>query len=93
MFFINAVIPVVSLFVLFIMGGLGAGDIKLLSVMATVVGVRWTYKTFAASVFLAGCVAIVICIKEQKISKRKLHYSYYIGAGFLLVWLAEELIK
>ncbi len=82
-FFINALWPILLLYMLFIVGGLGAGDIKLFSVMSALVGANITGRVMIISVFIAGVAAIAICIKERKIVKRRLHYSFYITAGFL----------
>lgn len=91
-FCFNAIWPVILLYLLFILGGLGAGDIKLFSVMSTMVGPMLTAKTVLFSIFLAGSVALSFCIKERRIVSRKLHYSYYILSGYLLVCLAEEIL-
>ena len=90
-FIIEAIWPYLLLYLLFILGGMGSGDIKLFSVIATMVGAAMTIRTMIYAVLLAGVVAIILCIKERKIVDRKLHFSYYITAGFFMARLWEEL--
>ena len=82
-FIIMAIWPIGLLMLLYLCGkSIGAGDIKLFSVMATLVGVSATVKTFVLSVFLAGITIVAISIKEGQLLRRKLHYSYYMTAAF-----------
>lgn len=90
-FVLNAIWPIVLLYLLFSIGAIGAGDIKLFSVMSSMVGATVINKTILYSIFLAGGAAILLCIKEHEIIKRKLHFSYYISAGYFIVWLMEVL--
>lgn len=85
-FFIGkAIWPILLLSLLNLARGLGAGDVKLFSVMSTMVGAADLVTTFIYSVMLAGVIAIGLCIKNGHIVKRKLHYSYYIAAAFFLL--------
>ena len=82
-FLIMAIWPIGLLLLLFILGrSIGAGDIKLFSVMATLVGARATLDTMVLSVFLAGFTIIVISLYERQLLRRKLHYSFYMTAAF-----------
>lgn len=84
-FLIKAITPVLLLMLLYCLRGLGAGDIKLFSVMCTFVGIRFTVDVMVISVMLAGIAVLLIFIYEGKIDrKRKLHYSFYIAAGFFI---------
>lgn len=83
-FLIKAVWPVIILFLLYILKGLGAGDIKLFSVMSTVVGTHLTAEAMIASVMLAGVAVLGLLIYERRLDlKRRLHFSFYITAAFL----------
>ena len=88
-FLIKALWPIACLSLLYIFGKqLGAGDIKLFSVMSTLVGVEITVNTMIISVVLAGITIIVLSIVKGQLIKRKLHYSFYItGAFFLLQYI------
>ncbi len=84
-FITKAIWPILLLSLLTVVKGLGAGDVKLFSVMSTVVGAADLVTTFIYSVMIAGVIAIGLCIKNGHIVKRKLHYSYYIAAAFFLL--------
>ncbi len=88
-FLIMAIWPIGLLMLLYICGkSMGAGDIKLFSVMATLVGVSATLNTFIFSVILAGITILVISLYEGQLLRRKLHYSYYITTAFFcLQWI------
>ena len=82
-FLIMAIWPIGLLLLLYILGkSIGAGDIKLFSVMATLVGVKATVDTMVLSVFLAGFTIIAISLYERQLLRRKLHYSFYMTAAF-----------
>ena len=84
-FITKAIWPILLLSLLTVVKGLGAGDVKLFSVMSTMVGAANLVTTFIYSVMSAGVIAIGLCIKNGHIVKRKLHYSYYIAAAFFLL--------
>ncbi|SFO39750.1 Type IV leader peptidase family protein [Pseudobutyrivibrio sp. JW11] len=85
-FLMKAMWPIACLSLLYILGKqLGAGDIKLFSVMATLVGVNITVNTMITSVILAGIAIVVVSIYEGQLIRRKLHYSFYITAAFFLL--------
>lgn len=86
-FIAKAIWPILFLFLLTEIGGLGAGDVKLFSVMATMVGAREVFDTMIYSVMLAGVIAIYLCVREGHIVRYRLHYSYYISAAFFLLQL------
>ncbi len=84
-FVIKAAWPIALLIPLNLMGKqLGAGDIKLFSVMATLVGAKITVDVMILSVFLAGITIIIVSLYEREFLKRKLHYSFYISAAFFI---------
>ncbi|MCR4695503.1 MAG: prepilin peptidase [Pseudobutyrivibrio sp.] len=84
-FLANALMPIILLYVLFLMGGMGAGDIKIFSLICTAVGPQMTVNILIVSIFVAAAIVTVLSIREHHlILERKLHYSYYISAGYLL---------
>lgn len=85
LFIAKALWPILLLYLLTVVKGLGAGDVKLFSVAATMVGANEVIEIMIYSVMLAGVIAVILCIKEKRIVKRKLHYSYYIAAAFFLL--------
>ena len=84
-FVIEATWPIVVLSLLYLFGKkIGAGDVKLYSVMATLVGAKMTVDIMITSVMLAGVAILVVSLYERQIMRRNLHFSFYITAGFLL---------
>lgn len=87
-FIIKALWPIATLSLLYLCGKrIGAGDIKLFSVMATMLNYKITVHVMILSVFIAGITIIALSIYEKGLIKRKLHYSFYITAAFFLLQL------
>ncbi len=87
-FLISTITSILMLMLLYMSNSIGAGDIKLFSVMSGLVGLKITVDVMIASVMVAAVAVMGILLYEGKIDlKRKLHYSYYISAGFFLLQL------
>ncbi len=90
LFIYKALIPILILWLLYQVRAIGAGDIKLFSVMSTLVGLKLTTDVMIASVMLAGIAICGLFLYEKKIKlKRKLHYSFYLTAAFFLLQLTR----
>ncbi len=90
LFIYKALIPILILWLLYQVRAIGAGDIKLFSVMSTLVGLKLTTDVMIASVMLAGIAICGLFLCEKKIKlKRKLHYSFYLTAAFFLLQLTK----
>ena len=86
LFIIKALGPVLILYLLYQIKGLGAGDIKMFSVMSTLVGVELTTEVMIMSVMLAGIAILLLILYEKRIElKRRLHYSFFMTAAFFLL--------
>ncbi len=84
-FMMQAAWPILLLFPLYICGKqIGSGDIKLFSVMSTMVGFNITFSVMVGSVIVAAVVVVLVSIYERHLFRRKLHYSYYIAAAFFI---------
>ena len=85
-FILKASWPILCLSLLYLVGKqIGSGDIKLFSVMASMVGARTTIDTMYTSVILAAIAIIAVSLYEKQLLKRKLHYSFYITSAFFLL--------
>ena len=89
----NISIPVIMLFLLFQMRALGAGDIKLFSVIGGFLTTRQLLCTMAASFVIgaavgAGKIVYLICTAGYSEKKRTLiHFSFAILiACFIVIW-------
>lgn len=94
---VGCIIPVVILFVLFLIKALGAGDIKLLSVTGTFVGTD-VYRVIIYSFLAGGVISIIFLLKEvifsitnrkqisinnlrNRVLKTRIHFSVAIFCG------------
>ena len=94
---VGCIIPVVILFVLFLIKALGAGDIKLLSVTGTFVGTD-IYRVIIYSFLAGGVISIIFLLKEvifsitnrkqisinnlrNRVLKTRIHFSVAIFCG------------
>lgn len=81
-------LPIIILYLLFLIGALGAGDIKLFSVIGGFVNFKvlvWCmiYAFIAAAVFSLGKV-LYFAIKEPELKLHKMHFSVAILIGLVL---------
>lgn len=85
-FILKALWPYLCLSLLYICGKqIGSGDIKLFSVLATIIGAKFTVDVMVVSVMIAAAAILVISLYEGHLMKRNLHYSYYITAAFFFL--------
>jgi len=73
--FIGMIIPVIILFPFFLFKVLGAGDIKLFSVIGLFYGSTFVLNSMLYSLFIAGFISIIVLIKSKQFQKR---YQYFI---------------
>lgn len=71
-------LPIVLLFPLFLMKGLGAGDIKLLSVVGTFLQHREFMMCFLVSFLLGGLLAAAKMIYCRNLLERAAHFREYV---------------
>ena len=64
---------------------IGMGDVKLFSVLSTMLDTGSMVFLMTSSVVLAGIIIVLRCIYERQFVKRQLHYSFYITAAFFLL--------
>lgn len=67
MFLVNGLWPIVVLYIFFLFGALGAGDIKLYSVIATMVGADYTIRIILISLIIGAIYGIVSLVKNRKV--------------------------
>ncbi len=76
-------IPILLLMILFIMGALGAGDIKLFSAIGAIKGDSFIIKTMVASFLCGGILAIIFMLFRKNGRERLVYLITYIGLIFL----------
>lgn len=85
-FILKAIWPCICLSLLNIFGKqIGAGDIKLFSVMSAIVGTRVVIEVMIISVMVAAIAILVVSIYERQLMKRNLHYALCMSAAFFLL--------
>ncbi|HEV3163047.1 MAG TPA: A24 family peptidase, partial [Isosphaeraceae bacterium] len=62
----------------YIMGGMGAGDVKLMSAVGAWLGFSLTYQVFIASSIAAGLYALVLIVMSRKLLET--------WVGFQIMW-------
>ncbi len=77
-FFIHVTVPIIVLFILFLMRVLGAGDIKLFSVISGICGFREWIGCVAAAFIIGAILAVVRMIYQRNFSMRILCLGIYI---------------
>ncbi len=68
-------------------GGIGMGDIKLISAIGFMCGVYLVFSTLILSLFVCVVVAILLLILKKKTSKDRLPFGPFIYIGFLIMLL------
>lgn len=82
-FLIQISLPVLVFYLLFLMRALGAGDIKLFSVIGSCIGLEGFVKVVIYS-FLSGAVlSCIVLIRNQNLYSRLTYFSGYIRTALL----------
>jgi len=76
-------LPAAGLLILYAMKTIGAGDIKLLSAVGSVMGPRFTLYSGACSFIFGGFIALGIVFKRKNGAKRFKYLFQYIRSCFL----------
>ncbi len=72
------IIPVIICWPLFITGGIGAGDIKLLSVISGIYGVKFLGKVSVLLLIFAGAISLLYLIKKKVLIQRVKKFLFYL---------------
>lgn len=78
-FLIAMILPVFILFPLFLFKVLGAGDIKLFSVVGCYLGIRSLLQVMISSFLIGGILSILHIIRRKSLYKRLSHLKSYIS--------------
>ena len=88
---IGFVIPFVLLYPVFIIGGIGAGDIKLLCVIGTIIGMKSSMKFTIFCFVIAGIIGILKLLflgirdkRKKGYVMNKIHFSYAVFVASIL---------
>ena len=74
------------LFILFALGGFGAGDVKLIGAIGSLKGTVFVLKAFAATGIAGGILAVLVLIKQKRLfaTLKRIGISlyYFVGSVF-----------
>jgi len=79
-FIAGALCPILLLWVGWIAKGIGAGDIKLLSVLGAVLGPEEIFVCSIAALIVGGVIGVAAKVRKRK----KIHFSIAILAGLMI---------
>lgn len=73
------------LFIPYSMGGIGAGDVKLLAAIGALKGPFFTFNTFLAGAIAGGILAIFFLVKRKKliVTLKRIFLPQFVSYGFL----------
>lgn len=86
--FLGAVIGISLLFIPFVLGGIGAGDVKLLGAIGALNGLNFAFLTFLYSAISGGVIALIILLAKGRLSDVVRNLISFLKARFLGVELS-----
>lgn len=88
---IGSFLPILLLFILFLFKVLGAGDIKLFSIVGSFYGATFVFQTIIIAFLIGGLMSIIHLIKSKKLICRLQFLAEYIQAyGSKVNYLGEK---
>jgi prepilin peptidase CpaA len=73
--FLGIIVPILLLFPLFIIKALGAGDIKLFSVIGSYMGIFYVFKSIAAAFIIGAVISLIYLLRYGQVFRR-FHYLF-----------------
>jgi prepilin peptidase CpaA len=89
MFFFYIILPILLLFPLFLIKALGAGDIKLFSVIGCFYGSGFCLKSIAVAFAVAAIISVIRLIKYKQVRYRFQYFLDYIKSTYLMFRLGK----
>lgn len=82
-FLIQISLPVLVFYLLFLMRALGAGDIKLFSVIGSCIGLEGLVKVVIYSFLSGAAFSCIVLVRNQNLYSRLTYFSGYIRTALL----------
>jgi prepilin peptidase CpaA len=82
-------IPILMLFILFVLRMLGAGDIKLFAAVGAIVGWKFTFFSILYSFLFGGCIGLIYLFIRKNAMKRFKYFFEYLVNCFLTLKLQD----
>lgn len=67
----------------FLLGGIGAGDVKLLAAIGSIAGLHFVIAAFLYGAIIGGVWSVILLVKQRS---RVFPYGLAIGSGVIAVW-------
>ena len=77
-FIVHVSVPIILLYLLFLMRALGAGDIKLFSVISSIWNLKIMFFTMAAAFFVAAIISLCKLIYQKNLFARLCVFGNYL---------------
>lgn len=91
--FIGMVVPVIILLPFFLFRVLGAGDIKLFSVIGIFYGASFVLNSMLYSLFIAGLMSIFYLFKSKQFQARYEYFLLYMKTSYVKIKNRDGTIK
>ncbi|MCT4597599.1 MAG: prepilin peptidase [Vallitalea sp.] len=76
--FIGFIVPIIILFILFVVSMIGAGDIKLISAIGGILGIEFLINSSKYIIIVAALIAIIKMIRHKQLISRLVYFYNYI---------------
>ncbi|PQQ67063.1 prepilin peptidase [Acetivibrio saccincola] len=87
--FLGIIVPFITLFLFYALRFLGAGDVKLFSAIAAIMGIRFVIYCMAYSFLFGGFLALLIMIKRKNFFERFKKLLLYLRDLFIFMKLEK----
>lgn len=88
-FLIQISLPVFVFYLLFLMHALGAGDIKLFSVIGSCIGLGGLLKIVIVSFFAGAVFSFILLIRNKNLYNRMIYFSGYVRTALFTKSIAR----
>lgn len=86
------IVMLIILIPVYLVHAVGAGDIKLMCVMASVTGVKRACVIFAVALVISALYGIPVLIRRRGCGMHRIHFSYAILAALVMSILSTQII-
>lgn len=88
-FLLQISVPVLMFYLFFLMHALGAGDIKLFSVISSCIGLRELMNVIVYSFLVGAVCSMVLLIRNKNLYSRFMYLSNYVRTALLTKSIAK----
>ena len=82
-FLLHIIFPVILFYLLFLMRALGAGDIKLFSIISSICSYKELVYCMAAAFVIGACMALIKMLHQKNLYTRLVIFASYVQGMYL----------